>query len=57
MPWFFTHIRHGSDLFEDQHGQKFETVKDAVDDAIVAARQIMADACAPASVPLRARSS
>jgi hypothetical protein len=43
MPIFFTHIRHGDSLAEDLEGQEFPTLDDAVQDAIVAVREIMSD--------------
>ena len=43
MPRFYMNIRHLADLTEDLEGQHFPSLADAHDDAIVAAREIMAD--------------
>lgn len=42
MPRFYFHIRTGDTLHEDPEGEEFSTAKHAVDEAVLAARELIA---------------
>jgi hypothetical protein len=43
MPRYFLHVRDGSDLHQDPDGQEFDDLASAKQEAIEAAREVMAE--------------
>ena len=55
MPRFYMNIRHGDELLADDEGQEFSSLDEARAEAVMSARELMAEKVASGKKPANSR--